>query len=881
MGAVGCKTCSSSDFLMGIFNSRNKLAEDDEDFSIKDFSPFPQVQQVPRQDTSTEDISSTSFLLTVGTAFIVANVLLAVALAPKRYKLENDNRCGIPTGGEAECYFDCISTFNRKEPSVRLIKDLNCLEDCFNDDDGLGKKCLKGLIEDVEKNGVCNVGSETGINPGAGVYTANSTCGQYSANPLDPNISKGTCSEDTEKTLIKDECRQFITQQPPMIMNTATELISAACSNKVSKKYVDIKVTYTADTCGCTPQQFKNVTDALVVPEIPTSVDLPPFPWLGKRNSVRVVNVPNENATLPISFRFAGTKVELKAKYDFNRTRNRYSWICSLRSTDLNADHFCAVTLLSLPPKPTVIVGVAHCTFLCKNGKHRIDSCCCRTDSTDCSDDVAKCGNDPKVKEMEPTDAEILCGEWETGPTPPSLSDEKENIVLPILDIKRHPKFDTKIGPIAGNDIAVFKIDDKKIRNNPDERKKFNPVCFSNQELKKQGRMENEGKEAPSGIHAGWAEPPPLNFLLRNAPSYVPLYRDFFKQWHYRMDIVECKDPTNSTFGPLKCPSNTSYPAATVCANDFAKTACFTSGESGSPLMQPDIKNRFHAKGLLSFVKGRGCDIYSNNPSAYTKLSCFLPWIAAQYGMDYEPEEDSVPSSCSKENPGSISTDKNCTVLEGANAVKEKCQNTPSSLQEQFAGERDCIFPFYYNGKKYDHCIIFTEAGFVYPVFRCPIYNIKTKRDGISDYTIEIDTTETEKPNKYCPGFACQVFQTKTYCAVNPKDPDTELDPSKNCTLAERRAPFSVCKNNCPGVGSLGVIGGGALLFTATSLAGTGLLAALGGLGAVGLPAVGLAASQTDICMCPFCSSPYCCTRFNQRCRLQRVSGRFRCPSRC
>merc|ERR1711892_326769 len=872
---VGCKTCSSSDILMGIFNSRNKQAEDDEDFSFKDFSPFPQVQQVPRQDTSTEDISSTSFLLTVGTAFIVANVLLAVALAPKRYKLENDDRCGIATGGEAECYFDCVSTKNRVS-SVRLIKNLGCLEDCF--DSKLGKRCLRGLIDDVERDGVCNVGSETGINPGAGVYTANSSCGQYSANPLDPNISKGTCRKETEDELITDECQQFITRQPPIIMNTATELISSACTKEVSARYVEKKVTYDSTTCGCTQEQFSETTAELEIPVIPTEVDLPPFPWLGKRKGLRQQNVP-KNGTLPIRFGFKGGNIELEAKFDYTHTRNRYSWICSLRSSALNADHFCAVTLLSLPPKPTVIVGAAHCTFLCKNGKHRIDSCCCRTDSTDCSDDVAKCGNDPKVKEMEPTDAEILCGEWETGPTPPSLSEEKENIVLTILDIKRHPKFNTEKGPIAGNDIAVFKIDDKKIRNNPDKRKNLNPVCFSNQELKRQ----TGGEDAPSGIHAGWTAAPPLTFLTRYAPAYVPLYREFFKQWHYRMDIlVKCQDPIDSAFGVnLTCPSNTAYPAATICAKDSANTACFSSGESGSPLMEKDELDRFHATGLLSFVKGRGCDIYSNNPSAYTKLSCFLPWIAAQYGMDYEPEEDSDPSSCSQETPGSISTDKNCTVLEGANAGKEKCQNIPSSLQGQFAGERDCIFPFYYNGKKYDHCIIFTEAGFVYPVFRCPIYNITTKRDGISDYTIEIDTTETEKPNKYCPGFACQVFQTKTYCAVDPKETVTELDPSIECALEKRRAPFSVCKNNCPGVGSLGVIGGGALLFTATSLAGTGLLAALGGLGAVGLPAVGLAASQTDICMCPFCSSPFCCTRFNQRCRLQRVSGRLRCPTRC
>merc|ERR1712106_1300714 len=259
---VGCKTCSRSDFLMGIFNSRNKLAEDDEDFSFKDFSTFPQVQQVPRQDTSTEDTLSTSFLVTVGTAFIVANVLLATALAPKRYTLEDEHRCGIPTDGKAECYFDCISTFNRKDPGTRLIKDLNCLEDCF--DDELGKKCLSGLIGDVKEKGVCDVGSNSGINPGAGVYASNKTdCGQYSINPLIPNISKGTCRPETEKNLLEDECRQFIIRQPPIIMNTATELISSACSNNVSESYVEVKVEYTEETCGCTEAQFNETTAAL------------------------------------------------------------------------------------------------------------------------------------------------------------------------------------------------------------------------------------------------------------------------------------------------------------------------------------------------------------------------------------------------------------------------------------------------------------------------------------------------------------------------------------------------------------------------------------------------------------------------------------------
>ena len=61
--------------------------------------------------------------------------------------------------------------------------------------------------------------------------------------------------------------------------------------------------------------------------------------------------------------------------------------------------------------------------------------------------------------------------------------------------------------------------------------------------------------------------------------------------------------------------------------------------------------DRYHAEGLLSFVKGcrrfsfGSCNSTScllptggllqttDNPSVYTKLSCYLPWIAEAYGM--------------------------------------------------------------------------------------------------------------------------------------------------------------------------------------------------------------------------------------------------------
>jgi len=824
---------------------------DDLDNDYRYFPSFPPVLPSDRQG-STFDPSSLSVLVTIGIAFLLGNILLAVALLPDRQMLENHPMCGMTTGGKAECYFDCETTYNRRTPSIRLIKDLNCLNDCFKTE--IEKKCLRGLIDDVQEKGVCNLSSNNGIDPGSGVYEVSENCAQYSQNPLVPNISSGTCKVTTEKNLKKEECRQIVLQQPAIILNTVTELINSACTKAVSKEYLKVEIEYDETNCGCLQDDGETnfINNTLVATTPPTKVDLPPFPW-ERKASTRFPNL-RKDQTLPIVLNFNDKNIELTTKFNFNFTRNRYPWICSLRGTGINKDHFCAVNLLSVPPKPTIIVGPAHCTFICKNGKHRIPSCCCRTDTTNCSETNSACGRFPKVVEMKPEDAQVLCGEWEIGPTPMQLSNETYNIELDITEIIRHPSFNTEKGPIEGNDMAIFKVNDEKIQNGEVERLHLYPACISKKGFNSE--KERQNNFIPSGIQAGWSEAPPFPFLNTYAEAYVRFYRDFFKQWHYKMDIYEkCEDPKNSTFGRLKCPSNTSYPPATVCAFDFAKQACFSPGESGSPLMtrlyepkekqaDPSIEEsdeiqksqRFLVEGILSFVKGRGCDIFSNNPSAYTKLSCYLPWIANQYGMDYDYGEPSDPK-CSNGNPGSVSTDPRCLREESEvresqvqSEEREKCFNTPSNLQEYLWGEKPCIFPFYYNGRMYNECVVFTESEFVYPAFRCPVHNITTKRNGVNDF--QIDITPNVEQRRECSSFGCQIFQVPELCPRNCTDPYSPLDPSiKVCEKECKRAPFSTCQNNCPGVGSLGIIGGGALAFAATATLGTSLLAPAGAVG--------------------------------------------------
>ena len=72
----------------------------------------------------------------------------------------------------------------------------------------------------------------------------------------------------------------------------------------------------------------------------------------------------------------------------------RYPWICSLKTRGfrwlpkvdnrltfiLRGRHLCSLTLLSAPPRKTILVGPAHCNFLCKDDSTNVvEVCCCRS----------------------------------------------------------------------------------------------------------------------------------------------------------------------------------------------------------------------------------------------------------------------------------------------------------------------------------------------------------------------------------------------------------------------------------------------------------------------------------------------------------------------
>ena len=204
---------------------------------------------------------------------------------------------------------------------------------------------------------------------------------------------------------------------------------------------------------------------------------------------------------------------------------------------------------------------------------------------------------------------------------------------------------------------------------------------------------------------------------------------------------------------------------------------------------------RFFIEGILSFVKG--CEQFSfgpskddgsafqllqnsENPAAYTKLSCFLPWVAEQYGLSYEADND---ESCSQGTGPKPPYNTTCRENKGSDLLGQ---------------EHPCIFPFYYRGRgPYNECTLFEEENFVYPVFRCPVRNITTKFPGTDINHFEADLETVGLTGGYCIDRDAQ----DAVCGFPPTQ-DCQfrlLNPDLECHGFFRVQPFSTCKNDCPG----------------------------------------------------------------------------------
>lgn len=137
---------------------------------------------------------------------------------------------------------------------------------------------------------------------------------------------------------------------------------------------------------------------------------------------------------------------------------------------------------------------------------------------------------------MIPSEVVILCGEWETGPTPPELSNEEYNEVKDVTEIIRHPDFDVGgLGVENGNDIAIFKVDQKTLSTSFTSN--IIPACLPSP-------SSDSLKEA---VQSGWSNPPPLHFFERFGPAFLPFIPDTYKQWHHKLKIEDdCREPNTT-----------------------------------------------------------------------------------------------------------------------------------------------------------------------------------------------------------------------------------------------------------------------------------------------------------------------------------------------
>jgi hypothetical protein len=239
-----------------------------------------------------------------------------------------------------------------------LVEDLTCIEDCF---ENKPDNCVTSLLKDVINNGVCYQFEDLQI------YQLNASCDivypEYRQYDYDYDydyggIQQGTCSEETERLLVTEQCLNIVFKQPEFIINTITTLIAFSC----------------------------NIDVALVIFSFIEDNNLGVGRSLTSHNG-------SFNKTRLAPAQFILEDANIKTELQYENTRHRYPWVCSLRSLGPSPEHRCAVNLLSIPPSPTVLVGAAHCTYLCKDSTREVPVCCCSFGTDDCRDTDPRCGD--------------------------------------------------------------------------------------------------------------------------------------------------------------------------------------------------------------------------------------------------------------------------------------------------------------------------------------------------------------------------------------------------------------------------------------------------------------------------------------------------------
>ena len=169
---------------------------------------------------------------------------------------------------------------------------------------------------------------------------------------------------------------------------------------------------------------------------------------------------------------------------------------------------------------------------------------------------------------------------------------------------------------------------------------------------------------------------------------------------------------------------------------------------------------------------------FSSNPSVYSRLSCFLPWIAEQYGLTYTPSQPTEPEC--EEGVGNID--------EVTAQVCRATTTNPHDVADKL--EPSCILPFTLDNEVHNECTLVAINDFTRPQFICPI---RTVRGRGTNYTRD----DSDISRVYCPTISDEGE------VINQYNGQWELDPDStwciNGAFSTGRPVFATCKNTCPG----------------------------------------------------------------------------------
>ena len=195
------------------------------------------------------------------------------------FKLEDDEFCGIATGGKENCEWDCIPSFSKQE----IYLNPECMLDCFYND----HCAVKALNEFIKAKGICKrcttckqYHNILPISPKECEYKNYLNLGVIDSDPpilfldilygnlqiLNETVitftSKGIFSKETMEMLRKESCIFDIHRKSPSVYNTMQVLVTTSSNVKANQLWTYFLARYVAGL---------QESDFIVIKPIPSS----------------------------------------------------------------------------------------------------------------------------------------------------------------------------------------------------------------------------------------------------------------------------------------------------------------------------------------------------------------------------------------------------------------------------------------------------------------------------------------------------------------------------------------------------------------------------------------------------------------------------------